>query len=43
MGGACIEVHDEAAPLLEPAAVEMRVKGKIGGIRVQGWVWVLDL
>jgi hypothetical protein len=29
---------DEAAPLIEPAAVEMRVQGEIGGVRVQGWI-----
>ena len=33
---------DEAAPRIEPAAVEMRVEGKIGGIRVQGWIDLLD-
>jgi len=45
--GACGEAivskyMDEAAPLIEPAAVEMRVEGEIAGIRVQGWVDLLD-
>jgi hypothetical protein len=46
--GACGEAlvskyMDEAAPLIEPAAVEMRVEGTIGGIRVQGWIDLLDV
>jgi len=46
--GACGEVlvskyMDEAAPLIEPAAVEMRVEGTIGGIRVQGWIDLMDV
>jgi RecB family exonuclease len=46
--GVCGEVlvskyMDEAAPLIEPAAVEMRVEGTIGGIRVQGWIDLLDV
>ena len=46
--GACGEAlvskyMDEAAPLIEPAAVEMRVQGEIGGIRVQGWIDLMDV
>lgn len=46
--GACGEAlvskyMDQAAPLIEPAAVEMRVEGEIGGIRVQGWIDLLDV
>ena len=46
--GACGEAlvskyMDEAAPQIEPAAVEMRVEGEIGGIRVQGWIDLLDV
>lgn len=33
---------DEAAPMIDPAAVEMRVTGEIGGTRVQGWIDLLD-
>jgi CRISPR/Cas system-associated exonuclease Cas4 (RecB family) len=34
---------DEVAPLIMPAAVELRVEGEIAGVRVQGWVDVLDI
>jgi len=34
---------DQAAPLIEPAAVEIRVEGTIGGIRVQGWIDLMDV
>jgi hypothetical protein len=34
---------DEVAPLIEPAAVELRVEGEIAGVSVQGWVDLLDL
>ena len=34
---------DEAAPLIEPAEVEMRIEGTIGGIQVQGWIDLLDV
>ena len=34
---------DEVAPLIEPAAVELRVEGEIGGVKVQGWVDILDV
>jgi hypothetical protein len=43
-GGALVSKYmDEAAPQIEPAAVEMRVEGEIGGIRVQGWIDLLDM
>jgi RecB family exonuclease len=46
--GACGEAlvskyMDEAAPRIEPATVEMRVEGTIGGIRVQGWIDLMDV
>ena len=34
---------DEAAPLIEPAAVEMRVEGVIAGVKVAGYIDVLDV
>jgi hypothetical protein len=34
---------DEAAPLIEPAAVEMHVEGVINGVSVQGFLDVLDV
>ena len=34
---------DEVAPTVEPAAVELRVEGEIAGVRVQGWIDVLDV
>jgi CRISPR/Cas system-associated exonuclease Cas4 (RecB family) len=34
---------DERAPLIEPAAVELRVAGQIGGVSVQGWIDILDV
>lgn len=34
---------DEAAPKIEPAGVEIRVWGEIVGVRVQGWVDLLDV
>jgi hypothetical protein len=33
---------DEVAPRIDPAAVEIRVEGTIGGVRVQGWIDLLD-
>jgi len=33
---------DEVAPLIDPAAVEIRVEGVIAGVKVQGWIDVLD-
>ena len=34
---------EEQAPLIQPAAVEMRVEGWIGGIRMQGWIDLIDV
>jgi len=34
---------EEVAPLIEPAAVEIRVHGEIAGVRVQGWIDLLDV
>jgi hypothetical protein len=34
---------DEVAPTIEPAAVELHVEGEIGGVRVQGFIDVLDV
>jgi CRISPR/Cas system-associated exonuclease Cas4 (RecB family) len=33
----------EMAPVIEPAAVELRVEGEIGGVSVQGWIDILDV
>jgi CRISPR/Cas system-associated exonuclease Cas4 (RecB family) len=33
---------DEVAPELEPAAVELHVEGEIGGVRVHGFIDILD-
>ncbi len=33
----------EVAPAIDPAAVEIRVEGEIEGVRVQGWIDLLDL
>jgi RecB family exonuclease len=38
-----IKYLDEVAPAVEPAAVEFRVEGVIGGVRVQGFIDVLDI
>jgi hypothetical protein len=37
------EVLDEVAPTIEPAAVELHVEGEIAGVRIQGWVDLLDV
>ncbi len=34
---------DQVAPRIEPAAVETRVEGEIAGVRLQGWVDLLDV
>ena len=34
---------DQSAPLIDPAAVEIHVEGEIAGVKVQGWVDLLDL
>ena len=34
---------DEVAPAIEPAAVELRVEGEIGGVKVHGWIDLLDV
>jgi len=34
---------EEAAPRIEPAAVEMRVEGTIAGVRVMGYIDLLDV
>ena len=38
-----IRYMDQVAPHLEPAAVETRIEGEIAGVRVQGWVDLLDV
>jgi hypothetical protein len=43
-GEACTAKYmEEAAPFIEPAAVELAVSGEIAGVRVRGRVDVLDL
>jgi RecB family exonuclease len=34
---------DEVAPAIDPAAVEIRVHGEIGGVPIQGWIDLLDV
>jgi hypothetical protein len=34
---------DELAPSIQPAAVEVRVEGQIGGTEVQGWIDLIDV
>src|SRR5258706_5057499 len=34
---------EQQAPLIQPAAVEMRVEGRVGGIPVQGWIDLMDV
>jgi putative RecB family exonuclease len=44
LGAAMIEKYmREAAPLIQPAAVETRVSGVIGGVKIQGFVDLLDV
>lgn len=44
MGEAMVKKYiDEAAPRVEPAAVELRVEGEVGGVRVQGIVDVVEV
>ena len=43
-GEALVEKYmDELAPLIQPAAVEVRVEGEIAGIKVQGWIDLIDV
>ena len=43
-GEALVEKYlDDVAPAVEPAAVELHVSGEIGGVRVQGFIDVLDV
>ena len=41
-GALVVKYMDEVAPEIDPAAVEIRVEGEIGGVRVQGWIDLLD-
>jgi len=34
---------DQMAPTIDPAAVELKVEGEIAGIRVRGWIDLLDV
>ena len=38
-----IKYMEEAAPQIEPAAVEMRVEGMIAGVKVTGYIDLLDV
>ena len=43
-GGALVSKYmEEAAPRIEPAAVELRVEGAIAGVRVTGYIDLLDV
>src|SRR5579872_789401 len=35
--------HEEAAPFIEPVAVELPIRGKISGVKVQGFIDLLDV
>ena len=44
VGTALIGVYmDQAAPSIEPAAIERRVEGEIGGVRVTGYIDLMDV
>jgi CRISPR/Cas system-associated exonuclease Cas4 (RecB family) len=34
---------DEVAPQIDPVATEIRVEGEIGGVRVQGWIDLMNM
>ena len=34
---------DQTAPAIEPAAVEIHVEGEISGVRIRGWIDLLDV
>ena len=34
---------DHLAPTIDPAAVELKVEGEIGGVKVRGWIDLLDV
>jgi CRISPR/Cas system-associated exonuclease Cas4 (RecB family) len=34
---------DQVAPTVDPAVVELKVDGEIGGVKVRGWIDLLDL
>ena len=34
---------DQTAPTIDPAAVELKVEGEIAGIKVRGWIDLLDV
>src|SRR5258708_25986052 len=34
---------EEVAPTIDPAAVEIRIEGEIGGVRIRGWIDLLDV
>jgi len=38
-----VKYLDEVAPAIEPATVELHVEGEIGGVRVQGFIDILDV
>src|SRR5205807_9548820 len=43
-GGALIAKYmDEVSPRIDPAAVEIRIEGNLGGVNVQGWIDLLDV
>ena len=34
---------DHLAPTIDPAVVELKVNGEIGGVKVRGWIDLLDV
>jgi CRISPR/Cas system-associated exonuclease Cas4 (RecB family) len=41
--GLVAKYMDEAAPAIDPVAVELHVHGEIGGVPVRGWIDLLDI
>src|SRR5712692_4790920 len=41
--GLIVKYMGDVAPAIEPAAVELHVEGEISGVKVQGWIDLLDV
>src|ERR1019366_7620088 len=37
-----VKYMDYLAPTIDPAVVELRVEGEIGGVKVRGWIDLLE-